>query len=290
MKRAQREGARFRTVFLACVILSVIAAFVSETHRPLSQVAVGIAADMQCIGDYDPTYPYPKVNPKTKKQGLIGKPCQDVTNGHITNGTCQALGKCKAEEVGGEKPQLPELPKPEPKPPQPTPPTQPNCATPATSDVPRDPSCPPATASSSSFLSDWFFGTADTPFGTSSEDGSAETESTAAKGVSAWTRLLESMGIRTTEPDEAAGESSSGSNAAPGVVPFSEATSGGVSSQKPTDGSDAREAPFTTDLSFTNRASTFSQSDGAEVPQSSVLASMASTLRGMLDTIRRWIY
>jgi len=50
---------------------------------------------------YDPATPYPKINPVSGKVGLIGKQCQDTTNGFTTTGTCVGADVCKATPPGG---------------------------------------------------------------------------------------------------------------------------------------------------------------------------------------------
>ncbi|MEY4747161.1 MAG: hypothetical protein RLZZ416_210 [Candidatus Parcubacteria bacterium] len=95
---------------LDVVLIIVLASFFLV---PLFSRAVDNEADMQCTPDKDYSYPFPQMNPKTKKQGGKDMPCTDVTNGNPTPGKCQAPMKCKGEpQKGGEPPKMPEPPKP----------------------------------------------------------------------------------------------------------------------------------------------------------------------------------
>lgn len=139
------SGSVFATLFAFQMGLEV---------EPRSQLAVGAESDMQCTGDYDPQEQFPKRSPKTKKIGLIGKPCMDVTNGNVTTGTCQAAGKCKGEQTGGMPPMLPMIPMMMPKMmmmPMPMIPMQPYCPPTVgttSSSTPANPNCVPGGSSS----------------------------------------------------------------------------------------------------------------------------------------------
>ena len=297
MSGKKRGAPRRRQMMWGIIAGTIIAggfAYSAGMHSGnISQVAVGIAADLQCLGNYDPTYQWPKINPKTKKQGLLGKPCEDTTSGHITKGTCQAMGKCKGESTGGMMPMLPMLPMPMPKMggmPMGMP--MPNCTASSTSESPRDPSCPPeSTSGGLSGLSSWLFG--------GSTDTSTTTESnTQSTSGSAWSRLLVSLGIMTEETPGASDTSNTEAGTNVGASQSNTVTYGGSGSvqlssggsQSVTTQADANIV-VSADLSTSPRQpSTFSYAGNSTFTENTAttLSSVASTLRRMLDMIRGW--
>lgn len=85
----------------------------------LSQVAVGAAADLMCVGGADAKCPCGKglkngkCDPNTKGGGKIGCPCSDMTSGDVAaSGKCATVGKCKADKADGMMPMLPMIPMP----------------------------------------------------------------------------------------------------------------------------------------------------------------------------------
>jgi len=91
-------------------ILWIVIALTVVIPSSTPAYALGIAADQQCSGEYDPTVYYPKRD-ASGILGLIGLPCIDITNGNEIRGQCVAFGKCEAKSAdGGPIRGLPEIP------------------------------------------------------------------------------------------------------------------------------------------------------------------------------------
>ncbi len=139
-KRAQAAigiGAAATGIILGMLIVFLNGATGSSWGIPQVQ-----AGNEECVGNseqYGCPYPQQKKKPDgTTIQCMFDKTCTNVTNGHTTQGGCQAPGKCfgktgdgkklegKPKDMGGMPPMLPMLPMPMPKMPMPTPPQQQN--------------------------------------------------------------------------------------------------------------------------------------------------------------------
>jgi hypothetical protein len=94
----------------------LLLSFVVLVLSPSSLHAVGKAADLICeevhegmATDYNCQWPAIR---EVKSNGVVvaryqcmkGRPCQDITNGKITNGECLAVLRCSATETDGQKP------------------------------------------------------------------------------------------------------------------------------------------------------------------------------------------
>lgn len=300
--RARRDDSRRLFVWgmgALTVLACVFAYSIGAAPESSSQLAVGIAADMECTGNYDPNYQYPKVNPKTKKQGIIGKPCKDVTSGFETEGKCQALGKCKGEKTDGMMPMLPMLPMPMPMMSMPMPPNCPPSGTATTSTstaASADPNCPPTGSSGGllSGVSQWLFGASNNSASSASTDASSSESSgsTGSAPRSTWSQLLNLVGIsapQTNSSSNTGSSNTSGANTQSPTVPVtvSGSNAGGLTSTKTITPSGTGVSQ---DLSHLSTQTTFSYtgSSGQKQETATILEGLASTLRKMLAMVRGW--
>ncbi len=198
-KRSRTEYSQrylFWGIAAAAIVTSAYAFSSGYSIENNSQVAVGMAADMQCLGGADAKcqcgqgLKNGKCDASVKGGGKIGCPCEDITAEKVTSGKCVEVGKCKGEKTDGMMPMLPMLPMPMPKMPMPEMPAQPTCGssttTPASSvGVSSNAECPTAQGllgGISNFL-----------FGSNEGTGSASTTATSQNVGSKISNLLSSL-------------------------------------------------------------------------------------------------
>jgi hypothetical protein len=295
MTKRKRPRSKVLWGIAAAALVAGAAAFSAGMTDTTSQLAVGIAADMQCTGDYDSRCQYPGTHPQSRKRCLIGKPCQDITSGHVTSGTCQADAKCRGEQTGGMMPMLPMLPMPMPK----------MGGTPPAMEQPCT-----ATASTTASSTSWVrTGLAQPcPAGTGSNIGETIFGSIATQGSSStartnsWGDLLSSLlGFSetddtgtSTDAENAEGGSSSGESGFAasirrGVQTIVMLT--GARQAPPADPRAAERANEVAESGFFTTGSTFVSSDGTVRPQEggtlqAVLDTLGSALRALLEKLK----
>lgn len=246
--RSRRESPQryfFWGIAAVAIVTSAYAFSSGYSVENSSQVAVGMAADLQCVGGADAKcqcgqgLKNGKCDSSVKGGGKIGCPCEDITAEKVTSGKCAEVGKCKGEKTDGMMPMLPMLPMPMPKMPMPEMPAQPTCGssttTPASSvGFSSNADCPPQQGllgGISNFL-----------FGSNEGTGSASTTSTSQKVGSKINNLLSSL-LGTTP-------------STPLTTPTSSSASSGGGTTQNVTGSSGTNAQTNPDLSNVAQIST----------------------------------
>ncbi len=303
-KRSDVTRRHVQLLVIGVLVLSIgLALSVGQNPPPDTQFAVGVEADLQCLGGADAKCQCGqglmngRCDPRVKGGGKIGCPCTDVTAGKTTSGRCIEVGRCKGEQTDGkmpELPKLPEMPKQQKQEPQASQPSSlsTGCETRAQG---AGTSSSPAggggcTTGITSTLSGWLFGGSNT----------VPQESTATE-PSPWERLLQTLHLQTDAPGgsrvatQATMYASTSQSdpltffATPGLTQSDTVRLETARDESPpipqphenarTDSSENRDQSST--FSFSSNSS-FSSPNNA-------LDQAASTLRRMLDMIRGWI-